>query len=192
MRRRAIVGILLLAVAGCGGGDKREPTSPRASRPSLNKKQFIAKADRVCADAQRRARRIGLNRPRSPQELARTARQTSRLVAEAERRFTAIGLPAGGAHRQAERFIASVKALGRPARLLERAARQLDAAVAKHSRERGHAAIFKLENALIDLEQADNESTRIAKRYGFRDCAKSGQGDGAPIGPAPKGAQASA
>jgi hypothetical protein len=91
----------------------------------------------------------------------------------------------------ATRFAASVRALARPGRLIERSANQLDRAVARHSSEAAHKAILRLTAGLAELQRVDDASTRVAKRYGFHDCAKSGDRDRQlPTEPAPGGVQA--
>src|SRR3954470_23381313 len=165
MRRRAIIGVLLLAIAGCGGGDQKEPAGARDAPKPPGKQLFMAKADRLCAWAQRRSRLIGQGQPRSPQGLVRKARQISQLVRDSKRRLDRIDVPAGGrARREARRFVASVRALSHPGRLIGRSANQLERAVAGHSSEAAHTAILKLVQGLVELQRVDAASTRLAKR----------------------------
>ena len=171
--------VLLLAVlAGCGGDDGDDREAPAERGPTPTKQEFIAKADKVCRDLERRSRRLGRRPPRSPEELVRLARRTTRLHREGLRRLEAIGLPAEGADRRgARRFVDSIRAISRPIEALERAAKQVDSAVEARSREKVQAAVLNLQEALINAQQADNKSHRIARRYGLEDCAREHDGE---------------
>ena len=193
MGRRAIIGLLMLAATGCGGGDQRHSAGSSGRPPDRNFAAFVASADRLCAWAQRGSARLARRDPATIHELVGYARRTGGLVRESERRLGRLRVPArAGARVKAERFIRSVRALGPYGRSLDRWAGRLEAALGAHSPNRARTAVLGLEGAFIGLERADDRSTRVAKRNGFHDCAKRGRRDRPPPASDPGGVQASA
>ena len=163
------------AFSGCGGDDEPdENRRPAQAAPTPSKREFIARADKVCAYVERKSMRQGRKgEPDSPEELVRRARQTTALQREAVRRLEAIGLPADPEERRGARaFLDSIRAIDRPVKALERAATQVETAADKDSEQAAQAAVLNLQEALIDIEQADQKSHRAAKRAGLKDCAE--------------------
>ncbi|MDQ3949191.1 MAG: hypothetical protein M3282_02500, partial [Gemmatimonadota bacterium] len=173
--RRGLVGAVLMALVlgalwGCGDDDSAQDRggAPK-SGPTPSKREFIARADEVCADLERKSERQSQKEPESPEELVRQARRVTSLHHEGLRRLEAIGLPADGDERRGAReFVDSIRALSKPVEALERAATQVESAEDKDSRERGEAAVLNLQEALINIEQGDKKSHKVAKRYGLK------------------------
>jgi hypothetical protein len=161
-----------LLLGACGGDESAKQKGGAPAGPHPSKAEFIARADRVCADVNRRGRRLERRKPRTPAELVRAAGATTDLLREAVRRLEAIGVPAGGAGAGAKRFVDSAKLLTDPLKRLERSAKRLRSAVAAKSRDRVQTAVLDLQEALIDLQQANRKNTKIAKRYGMKDCGE--------------------
>jgi len=180
MRRVVLLlGLLAAGFAGCGGDDEAtEQKGVRKDGPTPSKREFIAKADRICAQLERRSKRLGNREPESPEELVRLARRTTALHQDGVRLLEGIGLPAQpDARRGAQQYLDAIRAMGRPVRALEGAANQVETAADKDSEEAGEAAVLNLQEALIDLEQVDDRSHTIARRYGLKDCAEEDETD---------------
>ena len=150
---------VLVAVGGCGD---EGPT----------KQEFIAQADRICADLDRRAERLA-RPPRSPDGLVRFSQETTRLVRDAVRRLGALELPENEQDRAgAQRYIDSVKASEGPASRLEQSSRRLEAAVEQRDRAAVQAAAVELQAALQEIQRTGDRSERAARQYGLTRCAE--------------------
>jgi hypothetical protein len=185
-RRASVLCLLVpgLAAGGCGddGSKNRAP-----SKAAPTKQEFIARADRLCAELTRKSKTIVRQPPQTPDDLVRAARRTTALQREAVSGFEAIGLPEGSARQGAREYVAAIKRLSGPVRRVERSAERLEKAAEKDADEAGEEAVLELQEAIIDLEQADNSSHKIAKKYGLDECAEENGGEGKkPAGPGGK------
>jgi hypothetical protein len=163
-----------LVVGSCG--DDGSKTGAR-SKAAPTKQEFIARADRLCAELTRKSKMLARKPPQTPDDLVRVARRTTALQREAVSGFEAIGLPAGSARPGARKYVAAIKRLSGPVRRVERSAERLEKAAEKDAEEAGEEAVLELQEAIIDLEQADNSSHEIAKRYGLDECAEEDGGE---------------
>jgi hypothetical protein len=175
----------LVLLAGCEGEDDSSKRAPApAPKQGPSKREFIARADRLCAEVSRRGRDITTPEPKTPEELVRAAREMTALYRSSVRRLERIGLPRNAdARAGAERFLDSVRRLADPVGRLEQSAERLQRAVATRSRDRLETAVLELQEALIDLRQEDRRSTKVAKRYGMEDCAEDASEDRPPQSP---------
>ena len=155
-----ILAAALLAAAGCGD------TGP-------TKAEFIAQADAICADLDRRAERIGADRARTPDELIAQSRQIHQLVRDGVSRLRALELPENEQDRRgAQRYIDSVSAAERPAGHLEHASRNLEAAVRERDAAQARSALVELQQGFREVDRVGDRSDRVARGYGFKKCGQ--------------------
>lgn len=79
--RAALVLLLAVPAAGCGGDKQTEATTGTVSGPRLSQSQFVSSANAVCIAADRRVFRIG-SLSREPGGWDKTARAAERGIAE--------------------------------------------------------------------------------------------------------------
>ena len=160
LRAPTVLAAALLAAAGCGD------TGP-------TKAEFIAKADAICADLDRRAEQIGGNRARTPDELIAQSRQIQQLISDGVGRLRALKLPENEQDRRgAQRYIDSVRAAERPARTLGEGSKRLEAAVRERSRAQARTALVEIQQGLREFDRVGDESDRVARSYGFKKCGQ--------------------
>jgi hypothetical protein len=162
--RKGCVPVLVLLLAGCGGGGNGG--SPNAesgvSDKKPTKKDYLARGDAICADAQAELARL---QPKIKQASAASGDKQTELAAEIWREQITI----------LDNFSSEIKALGAPAGDEERVrefARSLD-----HGERLGREITGHLEDGekppqslLDEYAQAAYRGNTLAAAYGFKVC----------------------
>ena len=159
-RRRplTVLAAVLVAAVGCG---ESGPT----------KQEFIANADRICADLDRRVEQATTTQPRNPQGLVSLSQNLTRVYRDGVRRLDALELPADEKERAgAQRYIDSVKKAGPALDRLEQGTKEVSGAVRQRSAGQARAALVEVQRSLQQIKRAGDESDRVAKSYGFKKC----------------------
>ena len=111
---RLALAVLVLALAGCGGGESDDDTYPAGVSRPLDKVEFLAEADRICASTNARieAAADDLATGRAdppPAEVRRVVIGVAIPALESEvRAIRSIGVPAGD-EREVEAIIAATE-----------------------------------------------------------------------------------
>jgi hypothetical protein len=168
--------VVLVALAGCGsssGTSSSAATGATGAAGSLTTTEFIAQADALCEASKTKQEPLR----RQVEELARSAREEEReqgSISTATRRELAQALTRIVA--MAEGSLARVKALGPPsadASQLGAIFKKTESAFAS-SRAYGTALEHREDAKAQSLAERGNaetqETTALAKRYGFRVC----------------------
>lgn len=172
-RRRSLTAALLAAallaaapLAGCGGDDDSGPQT---------KEGFIAAADGVCEDLFSEFSETTNAAPRTPQEIADANQELADLYGKLSSRLSDVRLPdSGAARRQAQRFIASVRA-AEPTLVSLRAASKRFVAAAKAGDKQAVARTgTEVRTALDNFRAARADSDRLAVEYGLNFCGNLG------------------
>jgi len=148
----AALGCVALASAGCGGGDDSK---------SLTKAEYIAKADAICAQLDRATKKYeeqgdALPRDAEVKDFAPAMKGTLAESAKSDARLRELPRPAADKSTLDRFFMLRAQA----ARVGNQAAQA--------------AAVNDLkafEKLIADNSQLGPEQTKLAKRYGFKQCA---------------------
>lgn len=149
---RIALAVLALLAAGCGGPSREE---------------FVADADQVCGEIERRLDRFGEN-VNSPAQFRAQVGEAKRTLETGARRLRELDTPEGEAGETAERFVA---ALSREVTDANRALDDLARAIAANDA----AGITAAGTRISRLDEG--ESNRLARQLRMREC-----GSGAPTG----------
>ena len=165
--RRPLALLLLVAVvlAGCGGGDDAPQT----------KEGFIAAADNVCQDLFSEFAQASSSEPDTPQEVAQANNELADTYDKLAERLADVPLPeAGAARTQAQAFVRSV---GEARPLLDRL-RTASARFVRAAEDEDRQAVARAGNdvraALDAFRAARAESDQLAIAYGLNFCGNLG------------------
>ena len=98
LRIAAAVPLAALAIAGCGGDDK----------PS--KEEFVAEADKVCADLEKQSEELQQSEPDNVQEIVDFTKKARTTAQDAVKRIRALEVPEGADGDKAKEWQAAVTA----------------------------------------------------------------------------------
>jgi hypothetical protein len=145
VRRLAVpICTLLLALAGCGGGDGDD---------TLTKSEAVEEGDKICADLDRQLERV--ERPESLAQLGTYIGEVERIARSGLRRFRELKL-SGGDKRELDAYLGEVERTVQIAGFIKSAANQ---------RKEQEARV-----QLGLLEQQSDKADAAAKRFGFKEC----------------------
>jgi serine-type D-Ala-D-Ala carboxypeptidase (penicillin-binding protein 5/6) len=158
-----LIGVLALAIAGCGGGgDESTETTQAATTAALSKEELISQGDAICAEVNAAVGTVGST---SSSEAGGETAQVAGLYSGMVERLKALGAPSDEAAGYTE-FISSAEALAQAEANVKLAA----------EREEGEA----LTAAEAEASTALTSFQSAATAFGFEQCAE------APAAPTPK------
>jgi hypothetical protein len=164
--RRTLPTVLLVSalLAGCGDG----------SGPQT-KEGFISAADGVCEKVQSDIQRAGSAEPQTPAQVAEANDTLADLYDRLADDLGRVPLPeAGAARRQAQAFIASVRAADPLVEKLRAASKGFVTAARAQDRQAAAAAGNEVRGALDAFRAARARSDRLALQYGLNICGNLG------------------
>ena len=157
--------LVIVLLAGCGGDD----TGPQT------KEGFISAADAVCEDIFSEIAQARSAQPRTPQEVAAANDELADAYERLADRLSAVQLPeSGAARRQAQEFVASVRATEPVLDRLRAASQRFVEAASAGDRQAVSQAGNDVRSALDAFRSARATSDRLAVRYGLDFCGNLG------------------
>jgi hypothetical protein len=162
---RAVAAALVLVVllAGCGGGDDQPKT--------MSKERYVAEGDVVCAGLTEKFAQAGATDPRTPQEIAQSADVLADLYGELRKGLQDIKLPTDPAERRgAAAYVAAVDRTDPALARLRSSAQRFVAAAGNDDRREVAAAGTAVRAALDAFRAAQAQADGRALDYGFNYC----------------------
>ncbi len=160
----AVLGLVVLGIAGCGGGDDEEttaaPTTTAEAPAALGKEELIAQGDGICAEVNAAVGTVGVTESGA----ASQAVQVSDLYAGMVERLRGLGTPSDDTAGYDE-FLAAAEGLAQ-------AESDVQLAAERGEEEALTAAETEASSALASFQSA-------ASAYGFTQCSEG------PSAPAP-------
>ena len=158
--------VAALVLAGCGGGDGGSAAEDGVADKQPTKKQYLARGDAICADAQAELARL---QPKIEKARAASGDEQAELAEEIWREQLEI----------LDGFSSEIKALGAPAgdeARIEEFVRSLD-----EGEQKGREILSHVEDGeeppqdlVNDYAQTAYRGNALARAYGFKVCGKEG------------------